>query len=1013
MGQSEKLEQRKVSALAALLKKMTSELAILCDVPAAMIGRNSYGRVFTSPEGENLLGIAIDRYLSAPNEERKKREQRLHHVLAAKRRKKQGSAAEVGEEHAALELDELLEAEAHWERYIDGMSREERRKVLTSVEASLVVRHNKIILRQQGGGGPSVQSCDAGVDVAAPPAAGLHPVLASFDDAETSAPDPALLGFPAAADVVAEVLSTPVSVESMAATSTTLVGDLDMIRGCSSAELNDADLMTWTLDFEEMMSEVTVTEEDDTKFSLPFDFWAPSAMESASDRSPDEPVTKPSTDFEKKGSVLEAPTSTTSGSGRKEIEGMNLSLDETLGNANPHYTRIAREKIAAQEAAQKAMETRKSAMVEASWIKSKEAEAQLEKAEKCAEEAFEAARALGVMMYDRPDCQRRTSEIKTSLAIGGRSTHTVTASFETAFEVDKEVAAAVKKAFIHLANCPSSLEKEEFSDLFYKITQNPDGNRTMEDVPEITSESDTGPGAECEKDSHISGDTDMKLATKMKQRKSKNSLLPTDSGSSISLSPTELIDRMLERLKGLHEDELASLAVIVATCGLNAALNEMEHNKDNDLETISSCTSRDSSITSIMGDTVQKKEALTELPSLDKSLVKHVSRLEREVQEARKNNRELINQRTSETSETHVVESKPSNKNERHVDSTLDLGNVLMKHVSKLERDVLEFKKHNYRSNSLVQDRKGEEQNVESEFQSEIAETKCNVDAPACDSLPTLKGKRPYTTDELLGGKYGISINNGCRQVSSSQGLTEDIEHHGVMVIHEEVPRPPSACRQRGKENIDFDPVDEMHQASKCMSRVERAKIEVLKTFSCQERNRGGDVLETMGLDKILVKPIHRLEKEKMQALEQRRDEISLRDQKKQTTSVKDTESLDMILVKHVSRLEKEKLMLAADEGVRTVKRSKRQPKVCAQSLDEILVKHQSNLEKTKLGSTQQSADYIKHESRREARERELQEAWGGMSLGNSLTPHLSRIERDKAAWRKAEEEERTREMQL
>ncbi|RWW33594.1 hypothetical protein GW17_00001677 [Ensete ventricosum] len=606
-------------------------------------------------------------------------------------------------------------------------------------------------------------------------------------------------------------------------------------------------------------------------------------------------------------------------------------------------------------------------------------------------------------MYDRPDCQRRTCEIETSLAIGGRSTDTVTASFETALEVDKEVAAAVKKAFMQLANCPSSLEEEEFRDLLNTITQNPDGNRTVEDVPEITSESDTGPGAEREKDSHINGDTDMKHATKMKQRKSKNSLLPTDSGCSISMSPTELIDRMIERLKGLHEDELASLAVIVATCGLNAALRKMEHNKDDDLETISSCTSklrtgmrRDSSITSIMGHTVQKKDA-SEIPSLDKSLVKHVSRLEREVQEARKNNRELINQRTSETSETRVVESKPSNKNERHVDSTLDLGSVLMKHVSKLERDVLEFKKHNYRGNSLVEDRKGVEPNVESELQSEIAETKCNVDAPTCDSNPTLKGKRSNTIDELLGGKSGISINNGCRQSSSSQGPTEDIEHHGVMVIREEVPRPSSsACRRRGKENIDFNPVEEMHPASERMSRVERAKMEVLKTFSYQERNRGVDTLKTMGLDKILVKPIHRLEKEKIQAVEQRRDEISLKDQKKQTTDVKDTESLDMILVKHVSRLEKEKLMLAAVEGVRTVKRSKQQPKVSAQSLDEILVKHQSKLEKAKLSTVQQSADYIKHESRREARERELQEAWGGMSLGNSLRPHLSRIEQDK-----------------
>ncbi|CAL9778483.1 unnamed protein product [Musa acuminata subsp. burmannicoides] len=111
-------------------------------------------------------------------------------------------------------LEELLEAEADWERYIDGMSREERQKnVLRSVAASL-----------------------------AHP--GLHPELPSFDAAETSAPDPALLGFPAAADVVAELESTPVSVESMAATSTALVGGLDMIGDCSNEELNDADLMT-------------------------------------------------------------------------------------------------------------------------------------------------------------------------------------------------------------------------------------------------------------------------------------------------------------------------------------------------------------------------------------------------------------------------------------------------------------------------------------------------------------------------------------------------------------------------------------------------------------------------------------------------------------------------------------------------------------------------------------------------------------------------------------------------
>ncbi|KAA8545790.1 hypothetical protein F0562_020759 [Nyssa sinensis] len=67
------------------------------------------------------------------------------------------------------------------------------------------------------------------------------------------------------------------------------------------------------------------------------------------------------------------------------------------------------------------------------------------------------------------------------------------------------------------------------------------------------------------------------------------------------------------------------------------------------------------------------------------------------------------------------------------------------------------------------------------------------------------------------------------------------------------------------------------------------------------------------------------------------------------------------------------------------------------------------------MAAAQQSDDQIKHSvvARREARERELQEAWGGLGLGNSIRPHLSRLERDKAAWLKAEEEERRQAMEL
>ena len=53
----------------------------------------------------------------------------------------------------------------------------------------------------------------------------------------------------------------------------------------------------------------------------------------------------------------------------QEVDGMNLTLDETLGDSNPHYCRVLREKMAAREAAHKAMEARKAALVEASWCR--------------------------------------------------------------------------------------------------------------------------------------------------------------------------------------------------------------------------------------------------------------------------------------------------------------------------------------------------------------------------------------------------------------------------------------------------------------------------------------------------------------------------------------------------------------------------------------------------------------------------------------------------------------------
>lgn len=573
--------------------------------------------------------------------------------------------------------------------------------------------------------------------------------------------------------------------------------------------------------------------------------------------------------------------------------------------------------------------------------------AELEKAEKSAAEAFEAARAMGVMMYDKPDCPRRPCEIETLASIGGRSTHTVTASFETAFEVDKEVAAAVKKAFIRLANCLSSLNKEEFRDLLRKISQNPDTDDAVEELSETSLECDPDPASNAVR----------KQDRETKEREQKNSLFPAH--HNCSSKNMELVDVMLDRLKGLQEDELSSLAVIVATCGLNAALLEVESGKEHDLEPVSNCTMGS------MDEHSKKKETVAEVPSLDKFLVKHVSRLEREIQEAQslRNSKLASENLNSGRPDTRIADGITTSSES----STLDLGSILVKHVSRLEREIQEAKRNSHKNIPSSEDGKTMELNVKKEINTENGTSDSNeIVTPSSEATPDLGGNHSSDHEkEII-----ISHEKECKQLKTSQVLNEEKENNMLM---------PSSSG-----------ASEMQRASKHTSRIERAKLEVLK-----ETN------ELMGLDKILVKPIHRLEKEKMLALQHGAANVMPRGQRKQGDEMTALESLDKVLVKHVSRLEKEKLAVGTKEGMMTVKKGGGglQPKECVESLDGILVKHQSKLENAKLAASEQSADHIKHvDARREARERELQEAWGGLSLGNSIRPHLSRLEREKVA---------------
>lgn len=48
---------------------------------------------------------------------------------------------------------------------------------------------------------------------------------------------------------------------------------------------------------------------------------------------------------------------------------MSSTLDETLGDTKTHFSKVLKEKIAVREAALKAIEARKAALVEASWCR--------------------------------------------------------------------------------------------------------------------------------------------------------------------------------------------------------------------------------------------------------------------------------------------------------------------------------------------------------------------------------------------------------------------------------------------------------------------------------------------------------------------------------------------------------------------------------------------------------------------------------------------------------------------
>ncbi|KAL5070309.1 hypothetical protein RYX36_021196 [Vicia faba] len=704
------------------------------------------------------------------------------------------------------------------------------------------------------------------------------------------------------------------------------------------------------------------------------------------------------------------------------VDGMSLTLDQTLGSSNPHYSRVLREKMAAREAANKAMEARRDALVEASWcrilraarIPSDAAEAQLLKAEKTATEAFEAADAMGVIMFDLPDCPRKNGQIETpSIKGDGSHTHSFTASFETAFDVDKEVAAAVKTAFTKLAARPS-FNKDEFKELLKKISEHPDTDESHQDLYELSSEYESESESELypvsqksenefkfeseldpvsqksenefkfeseldpvsqKSENEFKSESELDPVSQKSEVKSEDldskilfpGIIERKSGKRQSLeNKIKLVDLMIERLKCLQEDELSALATIVATYGLNAALAEVHNTKQHN-PAINFPARRMSSLglrKSALDGTSRKDQVEPDLPSLDKFLVKNMTRLEREICEAKKNRRNET--KLGKYSSGKSVDQTPT-------ESIPDLGSILVKkNYSKFEKDIKEAKIKS------VKETLG------------ASRSKNHTEVPGLDKVLV-------------------------KHVSRLEKEVQEAKKRAIIENKDEA--------LDRKENVNLNTTEENKDGlekilAKPVHRLEKEKLEVLNYR--QRKNHGAtNIGDWESLDKVLVKRASRLEKEKTKINSgEEWDRIQKSHQNKHLETNEEG-GLDKVLVKHKSRLEREKMAAAAQQQENSVSFSTAQARRMARERElqdawgglslGNSIKTSVQLEQAAQQQQEKSVGFSA--SRQKAMERELQDAWGGLSLGNSIKPSVSKLEKEKADWIKAEAEERKQTM--
>ncbi|KAH9328994.1 hypothetical protein KI387_001102, partial [Taxus chinensis] len=488
----------------------------------------------------------------------------------------------------------------------------------------------------------------------------------------------------------------------------------------------------------------------------------------------------------------------------QETEGIQESLDETLFGSNIILPRVEREKRAVQAAAKEAMETRKAALVEASWCRILEvaripcrlAAEELEKAEKKASEALAKAGALGVIMKSNPSSSKHSCEGGSPRTEEGLN-NTITASFETAFEVDKEVAAAVKVAFRRLSQHPDSIPLDALgADECECRIRNEDAlgvdcndeSKIPKGLDEETClheqcfEDDTQLGSE------VNGEKDTSDSMRLEAAKlpSENKIfkkLPSNHEVS-----EDLVKLMMERMKFLSTEELTSLEQIVSTRGLGALLQEQN----------------------------AEVNAKNRRCGLADMLVKHVSRLEAEKAAASKSS----------------AFSRASKKKICH-ENISDLGSILVKHTSKLEKEIEEAKRSS----------KGEERRVRQELGQRV-ESLDQVLVKRISKLEKEKKEAAATANMFEAQKATKSIRSFTNE-HCTLGLAD--------ILKKQTPTMKDSFLKgyvNGRGNKDANMIGDIPSSD-----IKQTNI---------SKRESKDQIES--LDKILVKRMSRLEKEKAAA---------------------------------------------------------------------------------------------------------------------------------------------------